>query len=187
MLRAVALGGCIAFDKRVVQALLNVLCIVPKGVHSGHHLHPQALQKHHPDCLIVIGAQMRTSEVTLALAFKLPFGCYHVHMPCCTRLEGEGTQAWAWTWAYLMQEGGDEGSDRAGLGRRQAELVGDREWRDVHAFAAGLHALEHHVQHLCERGLGGGLIHLRARHEENVVARAHRQQQRLSKPTSYQG
>ena len=50
----------------------------------------------------------------------------------------------------------------------------------LHALRAKLHALEYAVEHLRQRGLGGGLVDVGARHQEDVVARPHRQQQRLS-------
>eukprot|EP00983_Pelagomonas_calceolata_P093504 1157780-Pelagomonas_calceolata.AAC.16 len=42
-----------------------------------------------------------------------------------------------------------------------------------------LHTLEHHIQHLCQGCLGGGLVGLAVAHEEDVVAGAHRHEQCL--------
>ena len=49
----------------------------------------------------------------------------------------------------------------------------------LHALRPELHALEDAIEHLRQRGLGSGLVDVRARHKENVVARPHSQQQRL--------
>ena len=57
-----------------------------------------------------------------------------------------------------------------GLGRRAAQHVGHHDGLDVDDLAVGLHALEHAVQHLRQRRLGGGLVHRGAAHEEDVVA-----------------
>ena len=78
-----------------------------------------------------------------------------------------------------MQEVLDERGDGGGLNGGEAELVGDNGRGGVDGLRARLHALEDDVEHLGQRGLGRRLVDLRARHEEDVVARPHRQQQRL--------
>lgn len=55
----------------------------------------------------------------------------------------------------------------------------------LHALRAKLHALEHAVEHLRQRGLGGGLVDVGARHQEDVVTRPHGQQQCLPQEEVY--
>ena len=79
--------------------------------------------------------------------------------------------------ADLMEEVLHKGG--LGLGRGPAQHVSHHNGLHMDDLAVQLHALEHAVEHLRQRGLRRGLVHGGAAHEEDVVARPHRQQQRL--------
>ena len=79
--------------------------------------------------------------------------------------------------ADLMEEVLHKGG--LGLGRGPAQHVSHHNGLHMDDLAVQLHALEHAVEHLRQRRLGRRLVHGGAAHEEDVVARPHRQQQRL--------
>ena len=81
------------------------------------------------------------------------------------------------TYVHLMEKVLHEGGVRLCGG--QTQHVHNSNGLHVHDFAVQLHALEDAVEHLRQAGLGRGLVHRGAAHQEYVVAGPHSQQQGL--------